>query len=300
LWIAILKPKPEKQKMSRFLHLTKNWLINFPMQNFYLKSRNKTERKQIMPYLTEIGLLKEIVLVVGKYQMEMQKKLKTVNLKEDRSPFTEVDVNSEKTIIDKISKKFPDDGFLGEETGETCGKSGRRWIIDPLDGTRPYIHGIPTYSILIALEDKGELAAGIIHFPALNETYWATLGGGAFCNGEKISTSNADKISKSMASALGIVEAAKEKKGKLLLELLQKCEYVYGFMDAYSYTSVAAGKLDFCVSLLDKPWDRAPAAIIVKEAGGTFGDLSGKETIYSDDFVVSTAKTYKEIIENFA
>jgi len=253
-----------------------------------------------MPYLTEIGLLKEIVLVVGKYQMEMQKKLKTVNLKEDRSPFTEVDVNSEKTIIDKISKKFPDDGFLGEETGETGGKSGRRWIIDPLDGTRPYIHGIPTYSILIALEDKGELTAGIIHFPALNETYWATLGGGAFCNGEKISTSNADKISESMASALGIVEAAKEEKGKLLLKLLQKCEYVYGFMDAYSYTSVAAGKLDFCVSLLDKPWDRAPAAIIVKEAGGTFGDLSGKETIYSDDFVVSTAKTYKEIIENFA
>ena len=253
-----------------------------------------------MPYLTEIELLKEIVLVVGKYQIEMQKKLKTVNLKEDRSPFTEVDVNSEKTIIDKISQKFPDDGFLGEESGETVGTSGRRWIIDPLDGTRPYIHGIPTYSILIALEDKGTLAAGIIHFPMLNETYYATLGGGAFCNGEKISVSKTEKLSDSMASALGVVEAAKEEKGKLLLELLQKCEYSYGFMDAYSYTSVAAGKLDFCVSLLDKPWDRAPAAIIVKEAGGVFSDLSGNETIYSDDFIVSTAKTHKEILENFA
>jgi fructose-1,6-bisphosphatase/inositol monophosphatase family enzyme len=253
-----------------------------------------------MPYFTEIELLKEIVQIVGKYQLEMQPKLKTVNLKEDRSPFTEVDVNSEKIIKDKISAMFPDDGFLGEEFGETAGTSGRRWIIDPLDGTRPYIHGIPTYSVLIALEDNGILAAGIAHFPALSETYWATLGGGAFCNGEKLHASKTQILSDCMASALGIVEAANEKNGKLLLKTIQKCDYFYGFMDAYSYVSVAAGKLDFCVSLLDKAWDRAPVALIVKEAGGAFGDLSGKETIYSDDFLVSNTLIHKDVCENFA
>ena len=252
-----------------------------------------------MAYETEVELLKDVVQSVGKYQIEKQKFLERINLKEDRSPFTEVDVNSEKMIKDKILSIFPDDGFLAEESGETSEKSKRRWIIDPLDGTRPYIHGIPTYSILIALEENGVLAAGIAHFPALGETYWASLGGGAFCNGEKLSVSKTANLSDSMVGALGIIEAANEKKGKILFKILQECDYVYGFMDAYSYVSVAAGKLDFCVSLIDKPWDRAPVALIVKEAGGSFGDLSGKESIYSDDFLVSNENLRKEILEKF-
>lgn len=253
-----------------------------------------------MPYQTEIELLKEIVPIVGKYQLEMQKKLKKINLKEDRSPFTEVDVNSENIIKEKISAVFPNDGFLGEEFGESEGCSGRRWIIDPLDGTRPYIHGIPTHSILIALEDKGELVAGIAHFPALNETYWAVLGGGAFCNGEKISVSQTAAFDDAMASGLGILDASTDKSSKLLVEMLNKCDSFYGFMDAYSYTAVAAGKLDFCVSLLDKAWDRAPVALIVKEAGGVFCDFSGKETIYSKEFIVSNKNIAKSVLQNFA
>jgi len=252
-----------------------------------------------MPYEKEIETLKEIVQIVGKYQLEMQKKLKKVNLKEDRSPFTEVDVNSENMIMEKISAVFPNDGFLGEESGETAGTSGRRWIIDPLDGTRPYIHNIPTHSILIGLEDTGILVAGIAHFPALNETYWASSGGGAFCNGEKICVSQTSEIEDAMASGLGVVEAAKEKNGKLLVELLDKCDSFYGFMDAYSYTAVAAGKLDFCVSLLDKAWDRAPVAIIVKEAGGVFSDFSGKETIYSKEFIVSNKNIHGKVLAGF-
>ena len=253
-----------------------------------------------MSYEKEIELLKEIAVAVGKYQLEKQKFLKNVNLKEDGSPFTEVDVNSENMIKEKISTIFQKDGFLGEESGETKGESGRRWIIDPLDGTRPYIHGIPTHSILIALEDGGVLAAAIAHFPALDETYWAMSGGGAFCNGEKLSVSKTALLSQSMASALGIVEEADKKSGKLLLETLKKCDYFYGFMDAYSYTSVAAAKLDFCVSLIDKPWDRAPAALIVKEAGGCFGDLKGNQTIYGAHFFVSNKNIREELLKNFA
>jgi myo-inositol-1(or 4)-monophosphatase len=252
-----------------------------------------------MSYTKEIDLLKEIVVIVGKYQLDMQKKLKKVNLKEDKSPFTEVDVNSEKIIKEKILEVFPDDGFLGEESGETSGTSGRRWIIDPLDGTRPYIHGIPTYSILIGLEDKNVLSAGIVHFPALNETYWASLGSGAFCNGEKISVSQTFEISDSMASALGVVEEADSRDGKKMLEMLRKTDSFYGFMDAYSYVAVAAGKLDFCVSLVDAAWDRAPVAVIVKEAGGIFSDLNGEETIYSDGFIVANKNIHKKVEDCF-
>jgi fructose-1,6-bisphosphatase/inositol monophosphatase family enzyme len=253
-----------------------------------------------MPYSKEIDLLKETVVIVGKYQLEKQKNLGKINLKVDRSPFTEVDVNSEKMIKERILAEFPDDRFLCEESGETLGASKRRWIIDPLDGTRPYIHGIFTYSILIALEDNGVLSAAIAHFPALNQTYWATLNGGAFCNGEKLSVSDTSKLSESMACGLGIVDDAKGKKGKLLLECFQKVDYTYGFMDAYSYMAVAAGKLDFCVSLIDKPWDRAPAALIVKEAGGIFSDLKSVQTIYSDDFLVSNKNVHKQVLEIFS
>jgi myo-inositol-1(or 4)-monophosphatase len=253
-----------------------------------------------MLYDKEIGTLKEVVQIVGEYQVEMQKNFKNVNIKHDKSPVTEVDVNSEKTIKEYISARFPEDGFLCEESGETVGESGRRWIIDPLDGTRPYIHNIPTYSILIALEDNGVLSAGVTHFPALNETYWAVLGGGAFCNGEKLKVSQTAEFSDSMGSSLGIIEAAKEEKGRKLLETLQKCDYFYGFMDAFSYVCVAAGKLDFCISLVDKPWDRASSALIVKEAGGVFSDLIGNETIHGDDFIVSNKNVHKAVLKNFA
>jgi histidinol-phosphatase len=250
-------------------------------------------------YSKELEVAKEISFKVAKYQLEKQDSLKHINLKEDKSPFTEVDTTSEDMIRAAFAEAFPEDGFFGEESGKTKGTSGRQWIVDPLDGTRPYIHKIPTFSILIGLEEDGKIVAGVVNFPALNECYWATKGGGAFCNGEPISVSKTEKVEEAMGSSLGLTESADTESGKKLYSFMQKWDYVYGFMDAYSYMGVASGKLDLCISLIDYPWDRAPAAIIVEEAGGKFSSLKDEKSIYGDSFIVSNGLVHSECLKAF-
>ncbi len=247
-------------------------------------------------YKQELLAALAIAKNVGHFQLEKQATLSKINLKEDRSPVTEVDEQSEEMIKADLLDLFPEDGFLGEETGTVESKNGRRWIVDPLDGTRPYIHKIPTFSTLIALEEDGEIVLGVVALHGLQETYWATKGGGAFCNGKKISVSDTSTVNDAMGSALGLTEAADTDAGQKLYKSMQSWEYVYGFMDAFSYMGVASGKLDMTVALIDTAWDRAPAAIIVKEAGGQISDLSGTSTIYGEQFLVTNGKIHNELL----
>lgn len=248
-------------------------------------------------YKKELLAVLAIAKRVGHFQLERQEQLGHINLKEDRSPVTEVDEKSELMIKEDLLELFPEDGFLGEETGTVESKNGRRWIVDPLDGTRPYIHKIPTFSTLIALEENGEIVVGVVALHGMNQTYWATKGGGAFCNGKPISVSNTGKVSDAMGSALGVTEAADTDAGQKLYKSMQSWEYVYGFMDAFSYMGVASGKLDMTVALIDTAWDRAPAAVIVKEAGGICTSISGEDSIYGEQFVVSNGRIHKELLD---
>ncbi len=249
-------------------------------------------------YAKELDVALDIIKKVGDFQLEKQATLKKINLKEDRSPVTEVDEASEAMIKDAFAAAFPEDGFFGEETGQTAGTNGRRWIVDPLDGTRPYIHKIPTYSTLIALEEDGEIVVAAVNFPGLGETYWATRGGGAFCNGQPIAVSKTAALGDAMGSALGAVEESHTDRGQRTIASLRQMDYIYGFMDAYSYMSVAAGKLDCCIALIDYPWDRAPAALIVEEAGGVYTTLEGERTIYGESFMVSNGAVQEELLES--
>ncbi|MEW6041836.1 MAG: inositol monophosphatase, partial [Elusimicrobiota bacterium] len=195
-----------------------------------------------------------------------------------------------------IKKKFPHDGFFGEETGEKASASGRRWIIDPLDGTRPYIYGLPFFSVLIALEENNKVVLGIIHLPALKETYYAVKGKGAFCNKKRIYVSKTKSLLKAHGAILGWNEM-KDHRALSLLKLGSKVNYIFGFNDAYTYGCVACGKMDFSVNILDKAWDNASISIIIKEAGGEFSDLHGKASIYSNSTVVSNGLIHDELIQ---
>ena len=172
-------------------------------------------------------------------------------------------------------------------------------MVDPLDGTRPYIRGIPTYSILIGLEDNGEFVAGVTHFPAKKETYWASKGNGAFCNNRRIHVSDTKDMPAVMGSSLGFIEKSGSTEGKKLLKLMQMWDYAYGFMDAYSYMCVASGKLDICIGLIDTPLDRASAACIITEAGGRYSDLQGNKTVNNSSFVLSNGILHDQIIKHF-
>jgi len=250
-------------------------------------------------YTTELRIALEAAKKAGDIQLRSRNKIARIEYKPDNSPVTAIDKTCEGVIRDMLLAAFPGDGILGEETGDMPGTSGRKWIVDPLDGTRPYLRGIPTFSTIIGLEHDGDYVVGVTHFAALNETCWASKGGGAFCNRRRLHVSKTKKTSSAMGSSLGYIEKSRSKQGKKLLSLMKRWDYVYGFMDAYSYMSVAAGKLDVCISLIDKPWDKVSAACIVSEAGGRFSDIHGKKTIYSDTLILSNGLLHEKIVHHF-
>lgn len=252
-----------------------------------------------MFYDAELKAALDAAQAAGAIQLDCRTKRIGVETKPDASPVTEVDKRCEAVIRDQLMRQFPRDGFLGEETGQADGASGRTWIVDPLDGTRPYLHGIPTHSALIALEDGGRLVVGCMHLPALCETYWARKGGGAFCNGAPIRVSQTTDLSRVMGSGLGFVEKSPGRDGERLLSLMKTWDYAYGFMDAYSYAGVASGRLDVCVNLLDKPWDCAAAACIVSEAGGRFSDVKGNRSVRNGSMILSNGFVHDAVLEYF-
>ncbi len=252
-----------------------------------------------MTYKKELDTVIAVARKAGEIQLKNQDNLKEITHKADDSPVTEVDRQCENLIRDTLLSTFPNDSFFGEEAGDIPGKSGRKWIVDPLDGTRPYIRGINTFSILISLEVNNEPVTGIAHFPAIKETYWASKKHGAFCNNKKIHVSRTSDMSAVMGSCLGIIEKAESEVGRKLFSLIRQWDYNYGFMDAYSYMGLAAGKLDICVSLVDKPWDRSAAACIVTEAGGTYSGITGNRTVNESSFVLSNGILHDAVIQHF-
>ncbi|MGA2508264.1 MAG: inositol monophosphatase [Chitinispirillaceae bacterium] len=256
-----------------------------------------------MGYDRELTVALRAAKEAGAVQLARAKKLPRVELKADASPVTDVDRKCEALIRRRLVTAFPRDGFMGEETPRVPGTNGRQWIVDPLDGTRPYLRGIPTYSVLIALEEKGDPVVGVIHLPAMAITCWASHGGGAFCNGTRIRVSRVSSFTRAIGTAFGFVEKAGQKagqpQGKRLLKLMRSWNYAYGFMDAYSYVCVASGKLDIAVNLLDKPWDCASAACIVREAGGKFSDIKGISTVHGGSIVLSNGNLHKAALRFF-
>jgi len=236
----------------------------------------------------------------GELQLSFVEKLPSAERKADASPVTIVDRACETLIRDRLLKTFRADGFLGEETETVVGSGTRRWIVDPLDGTRPYLRGIPTHSVLIALEEEGKPVVGVIHLPAMNITCWATLGNGAYMNGKPIRVSAVSTLDAATGAALGFRERADSREGKVLLSLMRDWDYAYGFMDAYTYVCVASGKLDLAVNLLDKPWDCASAACIVAEAGGTFSDIRGERSVHNGSIVLSNGLLHEETLRYFS
>jgi histidinol-phosphatase len=248
-------------------------------------------------YCQELATALNLALECGNIQRRYTPDVLTIEKKEDASPVTEIDRQCESLLRSRLLKRFPSDGFLGEETGTVDGSSGRRWIIDPIDGTRPFIRGIPTYSTLLALEDGNEPVLGVIHLPALSITCWANTGEGAFCNGTPIHVSKTAQLSETIGSALGFVEHPATDSRERLLSTMRLWNYNYGFMDAYSYVCLAGGKIDCCISLLDKPWDCAAAACIISEAGGTWTDIQGNSSIYNGSFLASNGLLHHLLLQ---
>ena len=203
-----------------------------------------------------------------------------ITIKPDQTPVTQADRESEQVIVEVLGRAFPDFGFLGEEFGAK-GSKERRWIIDPIDGTKNFVRHIPVWATLIALEEDGEVTAGVVHNPITDEMYRARRGGGAFVNGERIRVSSIADLAQSqfLHAGLGLYREAGCWDG--LERLVDATGRQRGFGDYMGYTLVAEGKAEIYAELDLKPWDLAPCKILVEEAGGRFTDFDGRPTIYS-------------------
>lgn len=252
-----------------------------------------------MNYDNELKKALEAAKLAGNVQLNSRNLLSTIERKTDRSPVTQIDKKCEALIKELLLSHFPSDNFLGEETGDQSANSSRRWIVDPLDGTRPYIKNIPTYSVLISLEVDLKPVVGVIHLPAMGITCWASEGKGAFLNDQSIHVSETDSLGNSMGSALGFIEKSSTAEGKNLFSLMHSWDYMYGFMDAYTYICIASGKLDLAVNLLDKAWDCSAAACIISEAGGMFSDIFGNKSTHNGSIVFSNGKLHDKILSYF-
>ena len=201
----------------------------------------------------------------------------TVQLKDDQSPVTIADKRAEEFLRKKISRDFPDCGIIGEEFGEENSEREWVWTIDPIDGTRSFIRGIPLFSILLALLHKGQPVMGVICLPALRETAWAVKGKGAFIGDRRLRVSGHTGIAGATVATADWY-CFKEKK---FLQLWQRLNRDSGlartYPDAFGHLLAARGAVDVMVDPWAYIWDFAPCKIIVEEAGGLFANFTGRK-----------------------
>ena len=202
------------------------------------------------------------------------------------------DIKAERTIREELEKARPTFGFLMEESGETKGSDAdSRWIVDPLDGTTNFLHSVPHFAISIALEQKGEIVAGLIYDPIKDETFYAAKGTGAFCNDRRLRVSGRRALNESLL-ATGIPfkgHGDPEKFGKQLAAAMRETAGVRRFgAAALDLAYVAAGRFDGFWEEGLSPWDIAAGLIIVKEAGGYISDLKGGQTMMETGSVLAT------------
>jgi myo-inositol-1(or 4)-monophosphatase len=204
---------------------------------------------------------------------------------------SQADLKAEKIVRDELMKARPTYGFLGEEGGEEQGTDGaHRWIVDPLDGTTNFLHGIPQFAVSIALERNGEIVAGVIFNPATDELYTAERGGGAFLNDRRLRVGARRALSDCVIGC-GVPHLGRGNHGKFLLELRHVMGEVAGIRRlgaaALDLAYVAAGRMDGFWETDLSPWDVAAGLVLIREAGGFASDMSGSANIFESRSVVA-------------
>jgi len=222
--------------------------------------------------------------------------------KEDASPVTVADQNAETIIRDGLASEFPEDGIIGEEFGSAEGTTGYRWIIDPIDGTKAFIAGVPLFGTMIGIEKEGRSRVGVVYIPGLDEMIYAAEGQGAWYeqpNREPVQA----RVNNTASLADGVLVTSQvstfNKRGSTqsFLELEERSFVTRTWGDCYGYMLVATGRAVAMIDPMMSIWDAAALQPIMEESGGTFTSWEGESTIYSGDGVGSNGVVLEEILE---
>ena len=222
------------------------------------------------------------------------------DFKGDDTPVTIADREAEDLIRKKIGSAFPGHQVVGEEFGSDpdSAESEYRWIIDPIDGTKSFMRGVPLYAVLLALEIEGSVRVGCAYFPALDEMVSGADGIGAFWNGKSCSVSTEDRLDRAVCAHIDTAYIDRSGKGEAWKRLQSAVYYNAGWCDAYGYLLVATGRVEIMLDPVMAVWDCGPFPPIFREAGGYFGDWQGNEgAIEAGEALATNAALRQPVID---
>lgn len=218
-----------------------------------------------------------------------------VTAKRDGSPVTEADYAAERFLRAEIASTFPGDTIRGEEEPDADGGSGRMWVIDPIDGTRAFVQGVPLFATLLALVDESGPAVGVICLPALDECVWAGRGRGALWDGEPCRVSSHEGLAGAYVCTSGLSYWP----DRALARVRSAGARVRTWGDAYGYALVATGRAEAMVDPEVFEWDIAPMSVIMAEAGGRFSDTAGVDDWRNGSAIATNGPVHHQLLECF-
>lgn len=264
----------------------------------------KTEKSDDLEERLEFAI--RTAKAAGDITLEYFSSSLSVMTKADNSPVTEADRRAENEIRQRILSRYPEDGLIGEEFGRVEGSSGRRWIIDPIDGTRSFILGVPFYGVLLGMEDGNEVSLGVVYLPALGEMVYAANGSGAWwlpaghaagASPRPARVSNVSRLSEGLFCHTCVKNFYQHNRGEAFSRMVRSVRLDRGFGDCYGYVLVATGRAEVMIDPIMSVWDCGPFPPILREAGGTFTDWTGRATIHGRDAISTNGRVFDEVME---
>jgi histidinol-phosphatase len=250
-----------------------------------------------MPHLSEyLQTAVSLAHEAGRLALTHYQRGVAVEQKPDRSPVTIADRSAEQLIRQRLATAYPGHSVLGEEFGADDARASHRWIVDPIDGTRSFVHGVPLFGVLIGLEIDGVVVAGVCHLPAVDETLAAARGLGCTWNGRPVRASQ----TAALADATVVYSDARSMRRRLgprWTELEETVHDVRGWGDCYGHCLVATGRADVMLDAVMNPWDCAALLPILEESGGRFTDWRGQARIDGGDAVSTNGLLHGAVLD---
>jgi histidinol phosphatase-like enzyme (inositol monophosphatase family) len=236
-----------------------------------------------------LNAVAEVAKLAGDFAMSHYGRDLTVDVKQDGSPVTIADRGAEMCARAWIEKRFPHDGILGEEFGDVRPDAKRRWVLDPIDGTKSFVRRVPLWGTLIAVAEGESILAGCAYFPAVNEAVVAAVGEGCFWNGAACRVSSQAAIDQATVLITDDQFIGRPDRASSWQRLASQAGIVRTWGDCYGYLLLATGRADVMIDDIVAPWDAAALYPIITEAGGLFTDWHGSPTAFGGDVIATNA-----------
>ncbi len=248
-------------------------------------------------YRDELDFAVETAYLAGRLTLGYFQTGIVPDLKTDESPVTIADRKAEELIRSRIQRTYPSHAILGEEFGQTGRDDApHRWIVDPIDGTKAFVHGVPLYGVLLALEIEGTVEVGAAYFPALDEMVSAATGQGCRWNGRPVRVSTTSELARATVCFTDPASFAEFGRAEAWERIQRAASICAGWSDAYGHALVATGRADIALDPIMNAWDCGPFPPILKEAGGSFTDWSGSPTIHGREAISTNGLLLEELL----